>query len=60
MSIGLYGNQKGPQDGTLRRMIRDKQSERSVLWEEGPKAASLQKPEKHISKHSRELTNHGQ
>ena len=48
-----------PQDGTLMR-IRDEQSERRVLREEGPKTASLQKPGKHISEHSRELTNHGQ
>ena len=58
MGIRLCGNQKVPQDGTLMR-IRDKQSKRRVLWEEGPQTASLQKPGKHISEHSRELTDHG-
>ena len=48
-----------PQDGTLMR-IRDKQSKKRVLWEEGPQTASLQKPGKHISEDSRELTDHGQ
>lgn len=31
MSTGLCGNQKRPQDGTLMRMVRDKQSEEGAV-----------------------------